>query len=344
MTIEALVGIRAVRSWLPPDRVSARQAVTGEVLTAEQAEAHGEVAVGIATDDDPPVEMAARACVQALRAAGCDAQAVDLLLYSWTNYQGNDFFSPQHWLADRLGLSGRCNPVTVQQACNGAAATLELAIGAVRSGRAGTALIAAGDRFGAPGLDHWRSHPMLAHGDGAVAAVVAAPAPADEFHVLGLAHAAAADLWRTRDTGKLALPGRQVPDFIDSRPTEIFLALGGRDLLLRRGTESMHAAVTACLDEAGGIPLEKVDAVLLPRLSPGVRRLMVGVYEEHFGPAAHSYYSRTGHLGSGDLLANLADVVEDDLVAPGGLALLLNAGGGYSYSAALVRRGPKTCH
>jgi len=178
--------------------------------------------------------------------------------------------------------------VTVQRSCNGSAAAQELAVAAVRSGRAGTVLVAAGDRFGAPGLDHWRSHPSLAHGDGGMAAAVGLPAPGDEFHVLGLAHTAAPDLWRTRDTGKLRMPTREVPEYV-----------------------------------------------------PCVRRLMVGAYEERFGPEARSYYPQTGHLGSGDMLANLVDIRRDDLVPAGGLAPVLNAGGGYSCSAALVRRGPR---
>jgi len=94
MAADALAGVRAVRDWMPPNRVSAAQAARQGLLTAEQAEAHGQVVVAVASDDDPPVEMAARACEHALSAVGGDPRAVDLLLYSWTNHQGNDFFSP----------------------------------------------------------------------------------------------------------------------------------------------------------------------------------------------------------------------------------------------------------
>jgi 3-oxoacyl-[acyl-carrier-protein] synthase-3 len=46
----------------------------------------------------------------------------------------------------------------------------------------------------------------------------------------------------------------------------------------------------------------------------------------------------TGHLGAGDVIANLADLIAGDRLAPGEVALLLSAGNGYTWSCVAVRR------
>jgi len=45
---------------------------------------------------------------------------------------------------------------------------------------------------------------------------------------------------------------------------------------------------------------------------------------------------RTGHLGAGDMLANMADVVEQQLIGPGEFAVILGCGSGFTWSTAVV--------
>jgi 3-oxoacyl-[acyl-carrier-protein] synthase-3 len=48
--------------------------------------------------------------------------------------------------------------------------------------------------------------------------------------------------------------------------------------------------------------------------------------------------ARTGHLGCGDVLANLADIMARDLPGPDEYALVLTGGGGFTWSCLVVQR------
>jgi 3-oxoacyl-[acyl-carrier-protein] synthase III len=50
-----------------------------------------------------------------------------------------------------------------------------------------------------------------------------------------------------------------------------------------------------------------------------------------------SLAGRTGHLGAGDLAANLADIVAERRLEAGAIAAVLGAGGGFTWTCAIVR-------
>lgn len=339
-TGKALLGIRAARTWFPDKTRTPQDELRLGRLTAEQAERHGDVTLHIArswrTESAPAMAVAAGR--SALTAAGVAADDVGMLAYAWTNYQGNPFFTAAHCVAEGLGLPRSCAPVGVQQACNGAAMSFTLAAGQLRLDEGTHTLIVAADRFTAPAVDHWRSHVMLAYGDGAAAAVVGAPAPDDPFHLLALEHSAAPELWRTRDDYEGFGPHPAPVPYINSMPTEKFSDEGGRPRL----REISHACITEAVDKAldaarlaPGDP--RIVKVLAPRLSDKVRELMIGPVEEKYSDRIECRYRETGHLGAGDFLANLADAEADRDLAPGDILLVLGAGGGYSYTCAVLQ-------
>jgi 3-oxoacyl-[acyl-carrier-protein] synthase III len=340
-TVEPLLGIRAARCWFPEKTRRPQDEVRTGNLTAEQAARHGDVTLHISRgwDTESAPAMAVAAGQAALSASGVPADGIGLLAYAWTNYQGNPFFTAGHCVAEGLGLPRSAAPVGVQQACNGAAMAFTLAAGQLRLDEHSHALIVAADRFGAPAVDHWRSHVMLAYGDGASAAVVGRPAPGDAFHVLAVEHVAAPELWRTRDDydgfGPQPLAS---PPYINAMPTEKFSDEGGRPRLRAISHECIAEAVDKALDRARLAPGDpRITQVLAPRLSDKVRELMVGPVEEKYRDRVVCHYGETGHLGAGDFLANIADAETAGGLAPGDIVLVLGAGGGYSYTCAVLQ-------
>ncbi|MGW9030624.1 ketoacyl-ACP synthase III family protein [Streptomyces sp. NPDC055722] len=339
-TVQPILGIRAARTWFPDKTRTPQDEVRTGNLTAEQAARHGDVTLHISrswqTESAPAMAVAAGQA--ALSASGVPADGIGLLAYAWTNYQGNPFFTAAHCVAEGLGLPRSCAPVGIQQACNGAAMSFSLAAGQLRLDEHTHALIVAADRFTAPAVDHWHSHIMLAYGDGASAAVVGAPAPGDPFHLLAIEHSAAPELWRTRDDYDGFGPQQALPPYINAMPTQKFSDEGGRPRL----RAVSHACITEAVDKAlaaarlaPGDP--RIAKVFAPRLSDKVRELMIGPIEEKYSDRIECRYSQTGHLGAGDFLANLADAEAARDLAPGDIMLVLGAGGGYSYTCAVLQ-------
>jgi len=340
-TVEPVLGIRAARCWFPEKTRRPQDEVRTGRLTAEQAARHGDVTLHISRswETESAPAMAVAAGQAALTASGVPADGIGLLAYAWTNYQGNPFFTAGHYVAEGLGLPRSCAPVGIQQACNGAAMAFSLAAGQLRLDEHAQALIVAADRFGAPAVDHWRSHIMLAYGDGASAAVVGRPAPGDAFHLLAIEHVAAPELWRTRDDYAGFGPQPALaPPYIDAMPTEKFSDEGGRPRLRAVSHECITEAVDNALDRARLAPGDsRIAKVLAPRLSDKVRELMIGPVEDKYSDRIVCHYAATGHLGAGDFLANIADAETAGELEPGDIVLVLGAGGGYSYTCAVLQ-------
>ena len=340
-TTEPILGIRAARCWFPEKTRTPEDEVRIGNLTAEQAARQGDVRLHISRswESESAPAMAVSAGRAALSAAGVSAEAVGMLAYAWTNYQGNPFFTAAHCVAEGLGLPRSCAPVGVQQACNGAAVSFSLAAGQVRLDPYSDVLIVASDRFEAPAVDHWHSHVMLAYGDGASAAVVGRPTPEDAFHLLAIEHVAAPELWRTRDDYDGFGPQPALaPPWINAMPTTKFADEGGRPRLRAVSHECITEAVEKALDRAGLAPGDpRIVRVYAPRLSDKVRELMIGPVEEKYSDRTVCHYSETGHLGAGDFLANIAEAEAAEDLGPGDVVLILGAGGGYSYTCAVLQ-------
>ncbi|WP_425825718.1 3-oxoacyl-[acyl-carrier-protein] synthase III C-terminal domain-containing protein [Streptomyces fractus] len=339
-TVRPILGIRAARGWFPDKTRTPQDEVRGGNLTAEQAARHGDVTlhIGRSWETESAPAMAVAAGRAALTASGVPTDGIGLLAYAWTNYQGNPFFTAAHCVAEGLGLPRSCTPVGIQQACNGAAMSFSLAAGQLCLDGRTHALIVAADRFTAPAVDHWRSHVMLAYGDGAAAAVVGTPDPGDAFHLLAIEHTAAPELWRTRDDYDGFGPHQAPVPYLNAMPTEKFSDEGGRPRLRAVSHECITDAVDKALASARLAPGDpRIVKVLAPRLSDKVRELMIGPIEEKYSDRIECRYSETGHLGAGDFLANLADAEAAHDMAPGDIMLVLGAGGGYSYTCAVLQ-------
>ncbi|MFI1376181.1 3-oxoacyl-ACP synthase [Streptomyces longwoodensis] len=336
--------------WLPPAAEKTADALAAGRITAEEADAMGYEQLPVSDGPSAP-EMAVRAARHALARAGLPAEDLSALWHAWTYYQGHDFWSPAHYVAARTGALDAV-PTGVQQMCNGAGAALRGALHQLTAHPGGgPVLVTTADRFAPPGFDRWHGDYGVWYGDGATAAAAGTgAAPAGALTLCALVTRAAPELESAhRDTDAFHPAPHTRSATVDVRRTKkAFLAAqGGRETFLGRLRHETSAVLAdalaqAGLDGAGSGGAGRLSTVLLPRLGRATARDVYGpaVAEVTDAPVA-DLGERTGHLGAGDLLSNLAALADDSgphRLAPGAHAAVLSAGAGFTWSAAVVRR------
>lgn len=313
------------------------EAVAAGLVDAEFAERSGYR--GLPVSERDPVQLAERAARRTLLGAGVEPADLDRVLYAWTYYQGHDFWSPAHHLAYRLGAE-RAVPLGIQQMCNGAAAGIEIAAqllaadSSVRHVLAGT-----GDRFAAPGFDRWGDL-GLAYGDGATA-VLAGRRP------LGAAARllASADLAMPELEGMhrgcapfAAAPGQPAGATLRPRTAKKQFQEQRPDIDFPKAAAAMLAAVTSsALEQAGVDPaVRRPAAVALPRFAVPALETYRPEVEDAAGAPLVVLGGATGHLGAGDAIANLADLIGSGDLRGGDVFVLLSAGAGFTWTALVL--------
>ncbi|MFE7168805.1 ketoacyl-ACP synthase III family protein [Streptomyces sp. NPDC057616] len=331
--------ISAAVTWLPETTESAYAQVADGLLDPDGPASAGVVEVPVSHDTSAP-DMAVLAGRDALSRAGVEAADVGLLLHSWIYHQGHDFWSPAHYVADGVGATAAV-PFGVQQMCHaGAMALHTAAVQLTADPSLSTALVTTADRFASAGFDRWRGDYQVAYGDGATAAVLGRSGPGLRL-VAHTVHAAPEmeSMYRGDD-------GFSPAPLTHSRPIDIrrtkraFLEAGGMDRFAKTGPEAVRDVLLRALEEAGLAPEDpRIRCVALPRLGPKVLELMyLPVIRELVRAKPVHFGAHTGHLGCGDIVANLADIVREDLLAPGEFALVLTGGGGFTWSCLVVQQ------
>ncbi|HEV2634124.1 MAG TPA: hypothetical protein VGX23_03185 [Actinocrinis sp.] len=330
------LSIKAAAAWFPPDR----QGPAGGELSAEAAERIGVARLPVATDLAAP-EMAVLAARDAFKDAGVAPGAVGFLVHASMYHQGIDIWSPAHYIAQESGAVGGL-PVNVQQTCNGGALALHLAaLWLTATPDATTALVTAADRFAGPGFDRWESDDEAVYGDSGAAAVLGRRGDgngADLLDLLAL-ELAADPSFETQlrgDDGFGAAPLAHGAPISLVRPNTVFRASSQAALLGKSGVEKLFGAVQRGLAGSGVKP-DDIRVVAIPRLirhmrenvfKPGIG-LLLGRQPEYLEPD-------TGCLGPAEYLANLADMAV--ALAPGEVGMLIQGGGGFTFSCTIVRR------
>lgn len=317
---------------------TAAEAVAAGQITALVAEKYGYEE--LAVSDLAPVDMAERAAADALGAAGVRAGELNRLLHAWTHHQGHDFWSPAHYVAFRLGAL-QAVPVGIQQMCNGGMAAVDAAAREMIADESvRQVLVTTADRFSAPGFDRWGGDLGVCYGDGATAVLLTRTPLGRAARLLSSDTVAAVEL---EGMHRGDLPFTSAPR-------------GGRETLRPRLTKQQfraahpaadlaktaHAALATVIERslsAAGVAADdsRIRAIALPRLS---RNGLDEVYRSAIGDACPAPVldlgRATGHLGAGDAVANLADILGSGALRPGDLAILISAGAGFTWSAAVV--------
>lgn len=336
------VTIDAAVCWLPTTRQSAASQVADGVLAPVEEAQSGVMEVPVATDQAAP-EMAVLAGQRALRHAGVAPRDIDLLFHSWTYHQGHDFWSPAHYVADGVGAVNAV-PVGIAQMCHGGAMALhEAALHLCANPSAKAALVTTADRFQQPGFDRWTSDSHVAYGDGATAAVLSRSGRGLRLLAQSVRAAPAMEGMYRGDDAFSREPMEHSRPVNVRRTKKAFAAAGGMARFAELAPVAISDLLVTALAEAGLAHGDRrMRHVLLPRLGPAtLERTYLPVVERQLPHATvHRLGAHTGHLGSGDALANLAAVQSEQLLAAGEVALLLSGGGGFTWSCTVLGGSP----
>lgn len=333
------LAIEGLATWLPDRRQTAEEAVTAGLIDPEAAAATGALEVPVSDGISAP-EMAAKAGRLALERAGTDPAAVALLVHGHVYHQGHDLWSPGHFIADQAGASSAI-PFSLLQMSHGGAMALHTAADHLTAHpEARTAMVTTADRFTEPGFDRWRCESNIVFGDGATAAVLGRSGRGLRL----VSHAVVGvpeleGMYREGDAFSLAPLAHSSP--IDGkRPKKAFLAAGGGERFAHLAPRKIREVVTTALADADLDPHDPaIRNITLSRMGPKPLEMQyLPVVEDLLKADVLHLGTRTGHLGCGDVLANLADLTEQRLLEPGEYTLALSGGAGHTWSCLIVQQ------
>jgi 3-oxoacyl-[acyl-carrier-protein] synthase III len=342
MKFEGGIGVKAVTTWLPETTESTAAQVSSGRLDAEASERLGVAQLPVSADLAAP-EMAVLAGRKVLARAGWDPGEVGLLAHAWMYHQGREKWSAAHYVAHGLGLPASALPFGLHELCSGGTSGLFLAASTLLARTDMTAaLVTTADRFGAPVWDRWLNHTDIGYGDGATAALLHRPdGSADELRLVSLTYSVANWL-EEMERGKAPFSpspmyGRDTLDTSSSRAE--FYAVHGKESLREAAAEHVGASLHSALDEAGlSADDPRIRVLTTPRLGPRLINLMYGsVLEGELKAKLIQLGRGTGHLGAGDMLANMAAIAEQRMLASGEFAIIAGGGGGFTWSTAIVQ-------
>jgi 3-oxoacyl-[acyl-carrier-protein] synthase III len=333
--------IAATATAIPDQTISTEQAVAEGLTDAEDSAKVGMLGLPVSPGLPGP-HWAVHAGTRALIAAGWTAEDLDLVVHAWIHHQGHDFWSPAHYVAAQLGAS-RAVPLGLQQMCNGAAAGLEIVASRLLADPIpAKALVTTGDRFAEEGFDRWRGDYGVWYGDGGTACLLERRDRGEETGLLlrSMASRAVAEAEALhRGVDPFTPAPRWTSPVIDVRRTKkAFIETHGLDGFYARSHEALRGVVQDALADAD-LELDDPSVTLL-----AIPRVGQAVIAETYRPALEgltkasvtSWGEHTGHLGAGDIIANLDRAVSSGSLRPGHVGLFVSAGGGFTFSCAVV--------
>lgn len=289
-------------------------------------------------------EMAVRAARDCLKQAECASSSLHALYHSHLYHQGHDYWSAAHYIARQLETLPHTTPVTFQQACNGAVASMEVAAATLLADPgAGPILLTTADRFIPPGWLRW-AHPgkgmPSGFGDGATALLLRrrgdTPTTLALLSVTQISDPSLEEMYRGEPDFTPA-PMWQKAVFFGSETVDqkvlVDAALGSK--------ERVRQCLMRALADAEVEPADRrIRYVLLPR---GDAIAVGAMYCGAFDGIAHAEVlilgEHTGHLGPGDPIANIAELRDRGMLQPGEIAVLVAGGGGTTWSTIVVEAG-----
>jgi 3-oxoacyl-[acyl-carrier-protein] synthase III len=335
------IGIKAVTTWLPETTESIKDQIDQGRIEAEVADRLGATELPVSTELAAP-EMAVLAGSRAFERAGLEPDAVGVLVHAWIYHQGRDKWSAAHYVADRLGLPPTALPTGIHELCSGGTSGLYFAaVSLLAQPEMPAAMVTTADRFGAPVWDRWQLHTDISYGDGATAALLHRPdGGRDQLRLRSLTHGTACWLEGVdrgnADFTAAPMEGRETLSAVQARRE--FYAEHGRSSLKEAANDRTATSLRTALAEADLEPDDpRIRVVVTPRVGP---RLVDIMYSDAFPEVLLSKFvylgGHTGHLGAGDMLANMADVTDQQLIGPGEYAVILGCGSGFTWSTAVV--------
>lgn len=336
MKFENALSIKSAVLWLPQER----EAANTTQMSAADIERLGVSELPVSRLAAP--DLAVRAARGALERANWDPGDVGCLMHAWLYFQGHDFWSPAHYIAAQLGAV-HALPFGIQQMSNGGAMGLQLgAIHLMADPTLRSVIVTTADRFCLPGFDRWGGDYDVAYGDGGAAVLLGRQdGQSDDLHLLALATLAVPELegmFRGGDDFAVVPLGHACPIDI-RRPKKAFLESDGMTKLRQLGPAKVREVIARSLCDAGLDSHDpKIRYIALPRLGGRtIKEMYIPAIAEVLKAEPLHLGDRTGHLGAGDFLANIADIIGLGLLGPGEIALVIGGGGGFTLSCAVLR-------
>ncbi|MGW4568173.1 ketoacyl-ACP synthase III family protein [Streptomyces sp. NPDC004561] len=328
MKFENDLYIASAGSWLP-DTVPVTQAIADGLVDEDHRDLGFEhIAV---SDDLSAPEMAVRAGRLAVARSGVDPEDVGLVLHASSSYQGHDMWPTAAYVANET--VGTAAPgFDLQQRCNGALGSLSLAAGYIGAGLATEVLITTGDRFAAPWVDRWNIQLNFVFADGGSALVLSGRT--------GFARLVAATLGADNSLERW---NRGLEPF-DTKPgAEVRLRERGAQHAVTKEAEgsweryeaALMATTSRVLAEAG-VTTQDISRVVTPNVHRNKAPEnfdLLGFTEKQ---STWEVGRRYGHIGPGDQFLGIEHLVLERAVGPGDLVLVVAAGAGFSFSAAVL--------
>ncbi|MEV7066386.1 3-oxoacyl-[acyl-carrier-protein] synthase III C-terminal domain-containing protein [Streptomyces collinus] len=343
MNSAGLLVLEAVTTWIPKERETAAAMVAAGRITADESRDLGLTAVPVSGRSAP--DMAVLAAERALGASTCAPEDIGMVVHGWLYHQGHDFWSPAHYIAAQIGARTAL-PLGVQQMSNAGAAALGVAVDKlIADARLQVALVTTADRFCPPGFDRWASDYGVVYGDAGTAALLRRQEPGHTRSGLALKSLAFVtdaryeSMYRGRDEFS-PIPLWRGSRIDVRRPKKAYLEEhGGIAGFTASARASVRTVLQKALGEAGIDPSDaRIRYVALPRLSDSVLDMMyLPVLEGLLAGKILRDREDSGHLGAGDIFANMARISSSPDLESGELAVLIGGGGGFTWSCAVVQ-------
>ncbi|MFI8997834.1 ketoacyl-ACP synthase III family protein [Streptomyces sp. NPDC053542] len=288
------------------------------------------------SDAESGPEMAVHAARAALRQAGTRPDHIGLVLHACTYHQGHDLWAPASYV-QRMAVGNACLSVEVRQLSNGGMAAMELAAAHLSAHPdRHSALVTTGDRFCPPGFDRWNTDPGTVCGDGGTAMVLSTRGGfARVRSLVTVSDPELEHMGRGADPFSDAPLGARSPISIETHRTALAKEFGMNELLKRLTVGQLEAYEQALADAETAATA--VDRFVLPNLGHPKMDFQffraLGIEERR---TTWTWGSGIGHLGAGDQIAGLTHLMDTGALPPGATCVLLGAGAGFSWSAAVL--------
>ena len=315
--------------WMPAAEVAAASGIPEQVVV----ERFGLRGKHIAAVDEHVTDLSVSAAESALVAAGLDARDVDVVVYFGSSWKEWPVWQAAPWIAHRLGCKSAWALELDYVSC-GAPIALRVCRDLLAAEPELRSVLAVGACRESYLLDYAneRSRFMFNFGDGAVAAIIAKEAPANEL----LGSAAITD-------GSLSLHVK-VPQGGSVHPETDggrFLDVDDLEEMKERLDEVSLANFVRAAEEAlrrSGANLKDIGYLCGVHMKRSMHDALVASLG--LTPDRAAYPDDTGHVSGADPLIALDRAARAGELADGELVLLLAAGTGYTWAASVVRWGP----
>jgi 3-oxoacyl-[acyl-carrier-protein] synthase III len=326
----------------PRNRMSVSEALSKN-LVQDFDESIGDPQVPVFEGGRPIAGLAVDALRETMQSTRTNADDIGLLLHCGWWHQGFDMWSPAHYVAHEVGAL-KSLPVNISQGCNAPMAALELVCRAMLSDDTiKAAAVTASDAMQGPQLDRWNLNYGCVHGDAGTAMLVShEAAESNSFRILSIASNAAPELEEMNRSGHEPTPGPAMRrgGVLDLKTAKkAYLQKFGLSHFTKLASESLTGCIRQALEDAKLTGAEdRLRAVAVPRLS---RKIFETVYQSRLSPffgeeKLRWLGGRTAHLGVADVGANIADIYQEEELRAGELCVVVNAGGGYTWTCLVL--------